>query len=71
MLQAGSIRFVYCEFNELFPRDGIAGGALLPLAELLSSYGYRFVASYNDYIMTTGEMFGVSNALFVLPPTGA
>ena len=45
-----------------------SGGALLPIAELIAPYGYHFVATYNDYIVTEGEMFGVSNALFALPP---
>jgi len=44
----------------------------LPFDVLLRPYGYRFVASYNDYIGTSGEMFSVSNALFALPGvTGA
>jgi FkbM family methyltransferase len=68
LLSAGKIRFIYCEFNDIMPRKGAFGGALEPIAKLIDAYGYRFVASYNDYIAADGEMFGVSNALFVLPP---
>jgi FkbM family methyltransferase len=68
MLQKHAIKFVYFEFNDLQPRDGTSGGALMPIDGLLRPHGYRFVASYNDYIVTDGEMFSVSNALFALPP---
>lgn len=68
LLAAGLIRFIYFEFNEILNREGVFGGALAPIAELITPYGYRFVATYNDYVVTEGEMFGVSNALFALPP---
>lgn len=67
MMDRGAIRFIYVEFNDLQPKEGVFGGALMPFDELLRPYGYRFVASYNDYIGTSGEMFSVSNALFALP----
>jgi FkbM family methyltransferase len=68
MLQKHAIKFVYVEFNDLQPREGTFGGALMRIDALLRRHGYRFVASYNDYIVTDGEMFSVSNALFALPP---
>lgn len=68
MLQRQAVKFIYCEFNDLLPGDGTSGGALIPIYNLLRPFGYRFVASYNDYIVTDGEMFSVSNALFALPP---
>jgi len=68
MLQKHAIKFIYFEFNDLQPREGTFGGALMPIYALLRPHGYRFVASYNDYIVTDGEMFSVSNALFALPP---
>lgn len=68
MLQKHAVKFIYFEFNDLLPTDGTSGGALLPIYDLLRPHGYRFVASYNDYIVTDGEMFSVSNALFALPP---
>ena len=40
----------------------------MPFEELLGPFGFRFVASYNSYISTAGEMFSTSNALFCLPP---
>jgi FkbM family methyltransferase len=68
MLQRRAVKFIYCEFNDLLPSDVTSGGALIPIYNLLRPHGYRFVASYNDYIVTDGEMFSVSNALFALPP---
>jgi len=67
MLERRAVRFVMVEFNDLLPKEGVFGGALLPFEELMRPFGYRFVAAYNDYISTRGEMFGVSNALFCLP----
>jgi FkbM family methyltransferase len=68
MLAKGAIRFVYVEFNDLHLQEGATGGALLPIGEFLRDYGLRFIASYNDYIVTEGELFSVSNALFAAPP---
>jgi FkbM family methyltransferase len=68
MLQKHAIKFIHFEFNDLQPSEGTCGGALMPIYALLRPHGYRFVASYNDYIVTDGEMFSVSNALFALPP---
>ena len=64
MLQKHAIKFVYFEFNDLQPREGRFGGASMPIDAFLRRHGYRFVASYNDYIATDGEMFSVS--LFLL-----
>jgi hypothetical protein len=69
MLAKGAIRFVYVEFNDLNSWGGTTGGALLPIDELLRGYGFRFIASYNDYVVTEGELFLVSNALFAAPPS--
>ena len=71
MLQRHAIKFIYLEFNDLQPKEGTFGGALMPIDALLRPHGYRFVASYNDYIVTDDEMFSVSNALFALPPRSA
>lgn len=68
MLEKRAIKFIYVEFNDLQPKEGAFGGALMPFDVLLRPYGYRFVASYNDYIGAEGEMFSVSNALFALTP---
>jgi FkbM family methyltransferase len=59
------IRFVYVEFNTLMPKAGTTGGALLPISELLEPLGFRFVASYAEFMITTGDLFVTSNALFV------
>jgi FkbM family methyltransferase len=67
MMERGAVKFIYVEFNDLQPKEGAFGGALMPFDLLLRPYGYRFVAAYNDYIETGGEMFSVSNALFALP----
>ena len=67
MLKRGAISFVYFEFNDIQPGKNSAGGALAPIDEFLRLYQYRFIASYNDYIVTDGELFAVSNALYALP----
>jgi FkbM family methyltransferase len=69
MLQSRAIKFVFVEFNTLQPQEGRSGGALLPIDSLLYPHGFRFIASYNDMIVTEGETFLVSNALFALPPS--
>jgi FkbM family methyltransferase len=68
MLQKRAVKFVLVEFFDLLPTEGVFGGALLPFENLLSPFGFRFVASYNSYISAAGEMFSTSNALFCLPP---
>jgi FkbM family methyltransferase len=68
MLQKRAVKFVLVEFFDLLPKDGVFGGALMPFEDLLGPFGFRFVAAYNQYISTAGEMFSTSNALFCLPP---
>jgi FkbM family methyltransferase len=68
LLKSGRIKFIYAEFNDLFPINGASGGALVPIAEFLRSYGYRYVASYTDYVVAETDIFFVANALFALPP---
>jgi FkbM family methyltransferase len=66
MLSRGAIKFVYTEFNHILPREGIAGGSLSELDELLAPARLRFVASYTDYITPKGAFFASCNALFAL-----
>ena len=68
MLAQGQIKFVYIEFNDLFEIADVTGGSLINIAEFLRQWGYRFVASYMDYVEPVGDFFISSNALFVLPP---
>jgi FkbM family methyltransferase len=65
MLAENRIRFIYVEFNTLLPKDGTTGGALLPIGNILEPLGFRFVASYAEFMITTGDLFVTSNALFV------
>jgi FkbM family methyltransferase len=65
MLSEHRVRFVYVEFNTLSPKAGTTGGALLPISAMLEPLGFRFVASYAEYMITTGDLFVTSNALFV------
>ena len=67
MLKRGAISFVYFEFNDIQPDENSAGGALAPIDEFLRRHQYRFITSYNDYIVTDGDLFAVSNALYALP----
>ena len=64
MLSSHRIRFVYVEFNTMLPKPGTTGGALLPISNILEPLGFRFVASYAEYMITTGDLFVTSNALF-------
>src|SRR5262249_28764573 len=52
MLSARSIRFVCAEFNDMLPKPGTTGGALVPISEFLGPFGFRFVATYTDLIIT-------------------
>ena len=67
MLKRGAISFVYFEFNDIQLTKNSVGGALGPIDEFLRCHQYRFIASYNDYIVTDGDLFAVSNALYALP----
>jgi FkbM family methyltransferase len=65
MLSEHRVRFVFVEFNTLSPKAGTTGGALLPISTMLEPLGFRFVASYAEYMITSGDLFVTSNALFV------
>ena len=65
MLSSRSIDFIYFEFNDFVPKDGTTGGSLNEISAYLSEFGFRFVATYTDYIVTQGDMFVVANALMV------
>jgi FkbM family methyltransferase len=65
MLSQHRIRFIYVEFNTLGPKSGTTGGALMPISTMLEPLGFRFIASYAEYMITTGDLFVTSNALFV------
>jgi len=69
MLARRAIKFIYFEFNDIAPRSGTSGGALMPIDQLIRPEGYRFIATYNDYVVPEGELFLVSNALYALPPS--
>jgi len=68
MLAADRIRFVYTEFNDIYEHAGEAGGALLPISDLLYPYGFRLVATYTEQLWPDEDAFVVSNALFAHPP---
>lgn len=68
MLARRRIRFIYAEFNDIRTTEHGSGGGLIPIDELIRPFGFRFVASYNDYIVAEDDLFAVSNALFALPP---
>ncbi len=68
MLAQKAIKFIYFEFNDIIPRRDASGGTLAPIDQLIRPHGYRFIATYNDYVLPEGELFLVSNALYALPP---
>lgn len=67
MLARQAIKFIYFEFNDISPRRDAAGGALEPIDQLIRPHGYRFIATYSDFVVTDAELFLVSNALYALP----
>jgi FkbM family methyltransferase len=68
MLAQHAIKFIYFEFNDISPRRQASGGALITIDQLIRPFGYRFIATYSDYVVTDGELFLVSNALYAHPP---
>ena len=63
MLREGRIGFILAEYNDLLAKQGTTGGSLLPIAEYLAPFGYRYVTSYTDRVMES-DMFVSANALF-------
>ena len=68
LLQAGAPMFVFLEFNTVLPKQGSSGGALSPLADILETAGFTFVATYPVLLIGTSNLFSTMNALFVRPP---
>lgn len=69
MLAHKAIKFIYFEINDIAPRSGASGGALAPIDQLIRTHGYRFIATYTDFVIPKGELFLCSNALYALPPS--
>lgn len=69
VLNEHRVRFLYIEFNTMQPKEGTTGGALMPISAVLEPLGFRFVASYPELMLTEGDFFVTSNALFVRPPS--
>ena len=68
LLRNHAVKFIYLEFNQITGSSKQVRGSLCPMAEILAPFGFKFVASYNDYIVPEDGFFMVSNALFALPP---
>jgi len=71
LLSAGRVRLIYVEFNDMSPRPGCTGGALTPISDFLTPFGFRFIATYPDYMEYGEDMHVGANALFFRPPTPA
>ena len=67
LLSHQAIRFIYFEFNDIGSLRNATGGALAPIDQLIRPYGYRFIGTYNKYVVPDGELFLVSYALYALP----
>jgi hypothetical protein len=39
-----------------------------PVGDLIRPHAYRFISTYNDYVILEGELFLVCSALYALPP---
>jgi FkbM family methyltransferase len=70
ILQRGAVRFIYVECNDLQVAPNDPGTGLLTIDHFLRPFGYRYIATYNDYNNLEGRLFQSSNALFALPPAG-
>jgi FkbM family methyltransferase len=68
LLFARRVRFVYAEFNDMSPRTGSTGGALIPISDFLAQFGFRFIATYPDHMEFADEIHVGANVLFVHPP---
>jgi FkbM family methyltransferase len=64
MLREQRITFILTEYNDLLPKPETTGGSLLPISEYLSSFGYRYIASYTDQVLHQNKIFVSANALF-------
>jgi FkbM family methyltransferase len=70
ILERGAVRFIYVECNDLQVAPTDPGTGLLTIDHFLRPFGYRYIATYNDYNNLEGRLFQSSNALFALPPAG-
>jgi FkbM family methyltransferase len=67
MLEQNCVGFIYVEFNELEPRQGTIGGALMPISNYLSKFEFRYIATYVDFVLPDKGAFLCANALFACP----
>lgn len=70
LLQRNAVRFIYVECNDLQVAPTDPGTGLLTIDHYLRPFGYRYIATYNDYNNLDTRLFQSSNALFALPPAG-
>jgi hypothetical protein len=64
MLNSSAIHYIYVEFNSI--SDSLNYSPLVKISEILEPCGFRFVATYTDYLTFDHAQFNVSNALFAL-----
>ena len=62
-LKKHAIDFLYLEFNSIFSEE--KSSPLVKIASILEHFGYRFIATYNDYCAFEDQHFNVSNVLYV------
>jgi FkbM family methyltransferase len=69
MLEERRIKLIYFEYNRVCGKD-TEGTSLARIDALLQPYGYCFISSYTDYVVTDidDEPFVIANALYALPP---
>ena len=71
MLGKGAIGMVLFEFNDFVPREGSFGGSLVEIAQFLSGFGIRFLATYTVYVDGKEGIFVVADCLAVRDPDRA
>jgi FkbM family methyltransferase len=67
LLKNGRIRFVYCEFNNA--ASSSEETTLLSLADYVTIFEFRFVATYVERLETAPKFDVMANVLFTCPPS--
>lgn len=65
MLSQKRIDFIFAEFNDFKEKPGTVGGSLNAISEFVAPFGFRFVATYTDFLFTEGDFLAVASVLMV------
>jgi FkbM family methyltransferase len=65
MLSQQRVDFIFAEFNDFREKPGTVGGALNSISEFVAPFGFRFVSTYTDFLVTEGDFLAVASVLMV------